>query len=133
MRITTAVFAGLTLFFLPVGIVYGWLTKFDEPVGFAALLLTGGMAGMVAVYTWMTTQRLETLSGDQPDAVIEDDAGEQGFFSPHSWWPLPLAFGASLVFLGVAIGWWIFFIGIGFSAVALIGWVYEYYRGAHAH
>ena len=29
---------------------------------------------------------------DDLDAEVSDGAGELGFFSPHSWWPLPLAF-----------------------------------------
>ena len=133
MKFSTALFAGLTFFFLPVGIVYGWLTRMDEPVGFAALLLTGLMAALIGAYLWMTGQRIDTQPGDDPTALIEDGAGEQGFFSPHSWWPMPLAAAGGLVFLGLAIGWWIFFIGAAFGAVALVGWVYEYYRGAHAH
>ena len=28
---------------------------------------------------------------DNPDAEIYDGAGEYGFFSPHSWWPMPVA------------------------------------------
>lgn len=64
---------------------------------------------------------------------MEEGSGEQGFFSPHSWWPLPLATAGALCFLGMAIGWWLFYIGAGIGIVALIGWVYEYSRGEHAH
>jgi hypothetical protein len=31
------------------------------------------------------------------------------------------------------VGWWIVYIGAGFAAVSIIGWVYEYSRGLHAH
>ena len=35
---------------------------------------------------------------------------------------------------GVAIGaWWLVIIGVVLGAVALSGWVFEYYRGEHAH
>jgi len=34
---------------------------------------------------------------------------------------------------GVVIGWWLFVIGAVFGAVALCGFVFEYYRGEHAH
>jgi hypothetical protein len=36
-------------------------------------------------------------------------------------------------FLGLAVGWWIVFIAGGMAVVALVGWVYEYSRGDHAH
>jgi hypothetical protein len=44
-----------------------------------------------------------------------------------------IALGAGLLFLGVAIGPWIAFIGVPVIAVSLVGWVYEYYRGYFAH
>ena len=36
-------------------------------------------------------------------------------------------------FLGLAVGFWIVFIAGGMAVVALVGWVYEYSRGDHAH
>jgi hypothetical protein len=56
-----------------------------------------------------------------------------GFFSPWSWWPLILAAAAGLLFLGLAIGQWIIFFGGGLLIIALVGWVYEYYRRLFAH
>ena len=35
--------------------------------------------------------------------------------------------------LGVAVGWWLFIIGMVFGAIALCGLIFEYYRGEHAH
>jgi hypothetical protein len=35
--------------------------------------------------------------------------------------------------LGIIFGWWLFIIGVGFGSVALSGFVFEYYRGEHAH
>ena len=43
-----------------------------------------------------------------------------------------LAGGAALGFLGLAIGFWITFIAVPIVVVALVGWVYEYYRGNFA-
>jgi hypothetical protein len=40
---------------------------------------------------------------------------------------------AATAVLGIAVGWWIFFIGAGIGIVALVGWVFEYSRGDHAH
>jgi hypothetical protein len=39
----------------------------------------------------------------------------------------------SVIALGVAIGFWLVIIGVGFGSVTLTGWVMEYYRGEHAH
>ncbi|HBB39775.1 MAG TPA: cytochrome C oxidase subunit IV, partial [Candidatus Aquiluna sp.] len=30
-------------------------------------------------------------------------------------------------------GWWLTFIALPFAVVAVVGFVYEYSRGAHAH
>jgi hypothetical protein len=69
------------------------------------------------------------LPEDRLDANIDDGDPELGHFSPWSWWPVALAGSAALLFLGVAIGFWIAFIGVALTVVALVGWVYEYYRG----
>ena len=44
-----------------------------------------------------------------------------------------LAFSAALGMLGLAVGTWLFPIGLAVFVVAIVGWVYEYYRGQHAH
>ena len=69
---------------------------------------------------------------DDPAAPISAAEGEYGFFSPHSWWPLPLAAGAALMFLGLAVGWWLLIIGSVVGGMALIGWTFEYFRGENA-
>ncbi|MFP5346015.1 MAG: cytochrome c oxidase subunit 4 [Actinomycetes bacterium] len=133
MKTETSIFAGLVFFFVPVGLIYGWLTDWQEHVGYLALILTAGLCGLIAAYLWMTSRRIDERPEDDPQGEVEENAGELGFFSPYSWWPLPLAIGGALIFLAVAVGWWILVLGIPLSAVSLVGWVYEYYRGAHAH
>ena len=64
---------------------------------------------------------------------IEDETGEVGFYSPWSWWPLMLGLSSAMAFASLAVGWWMFFIAFPFAVVALVGFVYEYSRGAHAH
>jgi hypothetical protein len=73
------------------------------------------------------------LAEDRPDANIDDGDPELGHFSPWSWWPILLAFSCGLIFLALAVGMWIIYIGGALVAVALVGWVYEYYRGNFAH
>jgi hypothetical protein len=40
---------------------------------------------------------------------------------------------SAVAFLSLAVGWWLFFIAVPFAIVGIIGFVYEYSRGAHAH
>lgn len=132
MKIETMLFGGGLFFFFPVGMIYGWLSDW-EAVGSVAILLTAGLSSLIASYLWVTARRIDERPEDDPQGEISEGAGEQGFFSPFSWWPLPLALAAATCFLGLVIGWWLFYIGAAIAAVALVGWVYEYYRGAHAH
>ena len=50
----------------------------------------------------------------------------------RTWWPIVLASSAALGMLGLAVGSWIFPIGLAVFVVAIVGWVYEYYRGYFA-
>ena len=133
MKVESWLFGAGTFFFVPIGVIYGILTSWREPVGPTALILTGGLALMVGWYLWFTARHIDPRPEDDPQAPIEAAAGEYGFFSPHSWWPLPLGAAAALTFAGLAVGWWMVTIGILVGALALVGWVFEYWRGAHAH
>lgn len=72
------------------------------------------------------------LPEDLPSANIDDGDPEIGFFSPWSWWPIALAGACALVFLGIAVGVWISYIGGALFLITIVGWVYEYYRGFFA-
>jgi hypothetical protein len=133
VKVETLLFSSGVLFFSPIAIIYGIVTQWHEPVGVAALLLTAGLALLIGLYLFITARRIEERPEDDPYGEIRQGYGEQGVFAPYSWWPLPLAFGSALVFAGMAIGTWLFLIGLGVSTLALVGWVFEYYRGEHAH
>lgn len=126
-------FIGGMLFFIPLGFVYGVLTHFNEPVGTVAICLTGGLGLLVGSYLFVTSRRVDPRPEDDLLAEIADGAGEQGEFAPHSWWPLGLALPIAISFLGFAIGPWLILIGGTLAMLALVGWVFEFYRGAHAH
>jgi hypothetical protein len=132
VKIETMLFGSGLFFFTPVALIYGLLSGW-EAVGTAGLLLTAGLAALIGGYLWVTARRIDPRPEDDPQGEIAEGAGEQGFYSPHSWWPLPLALSGAVVFLGLVIGWWMFYIGAAIGVVSLVGWVYEYYRGAHAH
>ncbi len=131
MKVEGWLFSSGTVFFALSTIVY-WLLS-EEPVGTVALGFTTGLGFLIGYYLLFTGSRVDIRPEDRLDAEIEEGAGELGFFSPHSWWPLPLAFFAALAFLGIVYGWWLFIIGAGGGLLSVIGLVFEYHRGDPAH
>ena len=127
MKVEGLIFACFAAFFFLVAVVYGVLAQ--EWVGISALALSGGLAFLVAFYLLFTGRRIDERPEDDPQADVDDGAGELGFFSPHSWWPLPLAASAGMIALGVAFGWWLVSMGVIFLFVSIYGLVFEYYRG----
>ncbi|MEJ5945141.1 cytochrome c oxidase subunit 4 [Pseudokineococcus basanitobsidens] len=132
MSIETKLFFSGMLVFIPVGAIYAFFTG-GEAVGTTGLFLTGGLAAMVGGYLWLTARRIDPRPEDDPQAHISEAAGDQGFFSPWSWWPLPLALAAFTVFFGLAVSFWVCYIGAALGVVSLVGLLYEHYRGRFAH
>jgi hypothetical protein len=86
---------------------------------------------MIGFYVWFTQKRIGAeLPEDNLTAEISDGAGELGFYSPHSWWPLPVALSACTLGLGLLIGWWLSLIGLGALMISVIGMVTEYEKPA---
>jgi len=87
------------------------------------------------VYLWLTQKKQGgLLIEDREDSDIDDGNPEIGDFSPWSWWPLMLGLSLSLVVLGLCIGFnfWLTFLAAPLVLVAVVGWVFEYYRGHFA-
>ena len=120
------------VFFAACGVVYGLWDKWNSPLGPTAFFLSALLGFMLAFYFWVTRRKIGPSPEDDPLGEIEDIQGDYGFFSPHSWWPLFLALSAAVMFLGLAVGWWVFIIGAFFAVPALIGWTFEYFKGPHA-
>ena len=133
MKVEAWLFMLVGAFFIPVGTVYGFMVNWQEHVGFLALFLVGGLCLMIGVYLYYTGNRVGPRPEDRVDAEIHEGSGEQGHFSPWSWWPLVLGLACATGFMGLAVGWWVLFLGAGLAVIALVGWVYEYSRGDHAH
>src|SRR6478735_1343663 len=143
MRTNTGLWWLLAAFFALVGVVYtGWsiIAHPDLPwfpgvewVGSVALLFTALMASLIAFYL---SRVHRAQGGNLPEDVltadIDDGDPELGEFSPWSWWPITLASSAALGMMGFAIGNWMIPIGIGVFVIAIVGWVFEYYRGHFA-
>ncbi|MEJ5915427.1 cytochrome c oxidase subunit 4 [Pseudokineococcus sp. 1T1Z-3] len=132
MKIETNLFFSGIYVFLPIGAIYAFFSG-GEAVGTTGLFLTGGLAAMVGGYLWLTARRIDARPEDDPQAHIDEAAGEQGFFSPWSWWPLPVAFSAFIFFFGLAVAWWVTYIGAAMAVISLVGLLYEHYRGRFAH
>lgn len=132
MKTTIRVFLVLTVFMTGVGIIYGLLTRV-EVVGFAALLLSGGLAAMIAFYLMVVDRRSGRMPEDDPHGEIADGAGDLGTFAPWSWWPLVIALAAATTFVALAVGWWLMVPAVMLGGIGLVGWVFEFSRGQHAH
>jgi hypothetical protein len=130
MKVEGWLFAAGFFFFAIAAVIYGLLA--EEPVGTVALAFTAGLAFLVGYYLLFTARRIDPRPEDSKVAEIAEGAGELGFYSPHSWWPLAVAFCAALTFTGIVIGWWLFIIGAIGAGLAVIGLVFEYYRGEPA-
>lgn len=128
MRTTGRLFALIAVFFALIAVIYWFLAK--EPAGTAALVFTGALGFLVAFYLLFTAKRVEPLPEDDEEGDIADGAGVQGFYSPHSWWPLPVALGAATIALGLAfVMWWLIVVGVVLTVVSTAALVFEYYRG----
>ena len=125
MKASWQLFTGLSVFYVLMAIVY-WQID-GEPVGITGMILAACLAGMGGVYVWVTQKRIgQTLPEDNTSAEIADGAGELGFYSPHSWWPLPVALSACAMGLGLVIGWWLTLIALTSLVISVIGMVTEY-------
>jgi hypothetical protein len=134
MKSETWIFGLCTAFFLVVTPAY-WFIAGDH-TGTTALFMTFLLVGLITFYLGFHARKITASGGrpeDRKDGEIAEGAGELGFFPPYSWWPLWCAMCLAVMVLGVAVGWWLFIIGLVFGAVALCGLIFEYYRGEHAH
>jgi hypothetical protein len=125
MKANWKLFTGLAVFYAIMAVVYYEVG--GETVGITGMILAACLAGMVGFYVWFTQKRIGfDIPSDDLQGEIADDAGELGFYSPHSWWPLPVALSACAMGLGVIIGWWLTLIGVGAILISILGFVTEY-------
>jgi hypothetical protein len=131
MKAETWTILGVGIFFALISPIY-WLLTHDW-TGSTALFMTFLLCALLALYLGVVANQIPPRPEDRSDGEIADGAGELGFFPPYSWWPLFTAAALAVVVLGVVIGWWLFIIGAGILGVMVVGWIFEYYRGIHAH
>ncbi|MCL3818427.1 cytochrome c oxidase subunit 4 [Aeromicrobium wangtongii] len=131
MKAETWTIVAVGIFFALISPVYWVLTK--DPTGTTALVMTMLLCVLLGFYLGVVAKQIPDRPEDRSDGEIAEGAGEQGFFPPYSWWPLFTALALTVVVLGSVFGWWLFIIGAGILAITVWGWVFEYYRGIHAH
>jgi Cytochrome c oxidase subunit IV len=131
MKVTARMFLGLAIFIALDTVLYWYMSH--DPTGTAALTMATGLCGLIAFYLLFTSSRVAPGPDDRNDAEPHEGSGEQGFFSPHSWWPLVLGASGALTFLGIAVGFWLVYFAAPFLLFAVYGLVFEYYRGENKH
>src|SRR5918997_1355610 len=139
MHIEARLFEFLTAFFILSAVVYAVLTAMFanggvEWAGVTALVMTSGLTLITGTFFRFVARRLDTRPEDYEDAEISDGAGELGFYSPHSWWPVFIALSASVAAVGVAL-WlpWLIVAGGTFVITTAAGLVFEYYTSPERH
>ena len=128
MKVEARIFDLITVFSFLMAVIYGVWSK--EPVGIVALALTGGLALIVGTYFRFVSRRIEQRPEDNPNAEISDGAGDLGFFSPGSYWPIALAGSAAIAGLALAF-WhiWLLVIAVVMLLITIGGLVFEYHTG----
>lgn len=138
MKVEARIFEIVTAFAFFIAVVYGiatalWGEDGTEPVGLVSLILTGGLALLAGSYFRFVARRIDARPEDRDDAEVSDGAGELGFFSPGSYWPVGLAASAAVAGMGLAFFEpWLIILGIVLVLLAVGGLVFEYHRGSSA-
>lgn len=135
MKVEARVFDLVTVFCFVMAAIYGFATaKWSgfgiEWVGVVALLLTGGLALIAGSYMHFVARRITPRPEDREDAEISDGAGELGFFSPGSYWPIGMA--ASVATAGFALAFfhvWLIVVAGVLILLTVGGLVFEYHTG----
>lgn len=130
MKIEGIIFVLAAVFYILVGAVY-WFLTYDS-TGTTVLLLTGVLGFIVAFYVLYTAKRVYPRPEDRLDAEIDEADPEYGFFSPYSWWPIAVGFGAFVVAMGLVFAVWLLVLGVFLLLMSVVGWLFEYYRGNFA-
>ena len=125
MRSNIVMLLVMAAYFTVADIAYAVWSYIDtgavEPIGTAAIGLLVVLSIFIAFYLFSGMRRSATLPEDNMDGEIEEGAGEVGFFSPWSWWPLFLGASSGLAFASLAVGRWLFFTAVPFAVVAVVG------------
>jgi hypothetical protein len=141
MKFEARLFLGVAVFVWAAAIAYAVWTHSDttfnpehhhqiEWAGFAALVLSGGLCAIAGSFFWFVSRRIDPRPEDREDGEIAEAAGELGFFSPGSYWPLGVAAAATITGFGLAfIEIWLAIVGVVVLLFMIAGLLFEYYIG----
>ncbi len=131
MKVEALIFNLIAVFCIVTAAVYGIWSR--EPIGTTALILSGGLTGLIGGFFWFVSRRIDARPEDRKDAEIAEGAGELGFFPPASYWPFAIALAAGTTGLGMAF-WYYWLIALGGVAILITvgGLLFEYYVGQNA-
>jgi hypothetical protein len=134
VKVEARLFLAVAVALWLVAAAYGTWTSVTqghvEVVGVAALILSGGLLGIPGGFFWFVSRRIDPRPEDRSDAEIAEAAGDFGFFSPGSYWPVTLAGAAMVVGLALAFSQvWLVIVGVLFLMFAIGGLLFEYYVG----
>jgi hypothetical protein len=136
MRTETRIFAIIGGFLLALTAAYAALTAglsgSVERVGTVGLAVSFLLCAMIGGYFWLVSRRIPPRPEDRLDADPADSAGDVGFFSPYSYWPLAVGIGAATAAFGIAV-WelWIVAVGLGGVVASTAAMLFQYYSGAY--
>ena len=129
MKAESVIFGIIAFFCVAAAVVYGLWAQGAR--GTTALVLSGGLTGLIAGFFWFVSRRIDPRPEDREDAEIAEGAGELGFFSPGSYWPFGLALSAAMMGLGRVWYSWLILIA-AVACCSLGGLLFEYYAGQNA-
>jgi hypothetical protein len=134
MKVEARIFLLVASFCWVAAIIYGiWTDQAQgrvEAAGTAALILSGGLLGISGSFFWFVSRRIDPRPEDRADAEIAEAAGELGFFSPGSYWPVGIAGAAAVAALGLAfVQVWLVLVGVALILFNVGGLLFEYYIG----
>src|SRR5215475_10157350 len=115
-------FAILSGFLFAAAVVYWFWTKGTagtpgnqtgaDWIGTTALVICGLLCAMIGSSLFIVSRRIDPRPEDRNDADMSEGAGEVGFFSPGSYWPLGIAVTGTVAGLGLVFReWWL--LGVG--------------------
>jgi Cytochrome c oxidase subunit IV len=135
MRVEARIFLGVALFLWVASVVYAIWTGTEsghgvETAGLTGLILSGGLLAISGSFFWFVSRRIDPRPEDRNDAEIAEGAGELGFFSPGSYWPLGIGLAATLTGVGLALfQLWLALFGAVLILFFVGGLLFEYYIG----
>lgn len=139
MRIESRLFLFIAAFLFVAAAIYGYTTHQSanghgvEPVGVAALILSGGLTLIIGSFFSFVSRRIDARPEDRADAEIAEGAGELGFFSPGSYWPVGIAASAAVTGAGLAFAQlWLALLGVVMILATVGGLLFEYYVGQNS-